>query len=437
MRIKIPFTRRTLAIGRKEAEASRQSVMYGSWFNTFADIVRNGGVRIDFDTLYTIYNNVVDVKQAIRKIQNAVLKGGWTLLNVNDQTKLPNAGQVAIANQFLDSSGFPFSVLKDLWVRDLDVAGNSYWLIRKNAGGGFLDLQPIDPRTMTIVSDKYGNVMKYIQSVFGSESQEFDPEEVIHSVMDYSTKNPMFGVSPIEAIVWEAKTEMSAQMSNFFFFENNAVPAHLLILEENLSDDQMKQLKDSLDDRFKGTKNRWKTGAIPFVKDIKAISPSQKDMQYIQGRAFSTKKVVVAFGVDAFILGYTEGIQRGNADVIYTEFYENTVRPYEQLFEETINSVLFPRLGLNEIKFVINQAKYNNDEVIANRTRQDVLSGIMTINEARQLRNLEPSDNELADELLFGGMLIDDLGEEVKEIAEEVKKKNDLRFKGIHNLLNE
>lgn len=70
-------------------------------------------------------------------------------------------------------------------------------------------------------------------------------------------------------------------------------------------------------------------------------------------------------------------------------------------------------------------------------SRADVASGIISINEARKVRGLNESDNALADELLVGGLPLDDLGfeanEAIKNLGVQLEKKRDQMF----NLLND
>ncbi len=437
MKLKIPFTDKFIVLGKKSVEAAKQSFSYGALMNTFDQMLQGDGYRIGFDTLYLIYNNVVDVKMAIRKIQDAVMRNFWRFTAAGNERKEGDAAQVKYAESLLERKEMSMARLKDIWVRDLDVAGNAYWQLLKSVGGQPLGLKPIDPRTMTVVSDKYGNPLYYLQSVNGFNPVRFEKDEIIHSVRDYSTANPVLGVSPIESFVWEARTEMASQMSNYYFFENNAVPAHLLIMDENLTEDQLKTVESDMQRNFRGPKNKNKHGMIPFLKDIKTIAMSQKDMQFIETRQFTTKKIVVAFGVDSFLLGYTEGVQRSNAYVIRKEFYENTVRSYEIQFEDLINNFVLPAWGINNIKFRINLSKYEDAENLENRTRSDVMAGIMTINEARQIRNLDPSDNQLADELMYNGIILDDLGNEMLGLKTLIKQRLADEKSKVFNLLED
>lgn len=181
----------------------------------------------------------------------------------------------------------------------------------------------------------------------------------------------------------------------------------------------------------------WKAGIIPFVKDIKTITPSQKDMQFIESRKFTTKKVVVAYGVDSFLLGYTEGVQRSNAYVIRQEFYDNTCRPYENYIEEVFNNHILPTWGLDRIKLKVNVSSYDDIEQLENRSRNDVTAGIITINEARHVRKMPPADNELADELLINGQPLNDFAAQMQAVTAAVKEKMLEQRKKAFNLLDD
>jgi HK97 family phage portal protein len=441
MKFKIPFTDQTLYLG-KAAQAAKQSLVFGSWNNTFTDLVEGGGYRIGFETLYTIYDNVVDVNAAIKKKTRATAREGYRWVHVDDEDKDPDVAEMKLAEELINNNGMSFNKMKKSWVKDRNVAGNWYLHVEKNKSGKPLALAIVDPRPMIVVADQYGNVVKYIQQVWGKDPVEFDTDEMVHDIYDPSSKNPLLGASPIESIIWEAKGEMAAQMNNFFFYENNAVPAHLLITEEKLTTEQYKEIKKGMKKEYKGVKNRFKAGLIPFVKDIKTIVPSQKEMQYLETRTFTTKKVVVAFEMHSGLLGYTDKVQRGNMQEVRKDWYESSIRPDELAFEEAVKQVL-KLAGITKIRMKVNPSNYENRRETSDIARNNVISGIITVNEARKQQGLEPTDHEMADELLMNGVMLDDINADLNEFTKEYINKVrakakylDLEAKKMNNLLS-
>lgn len=437
MKINLPFGAGTVYLGKKDATLAKQRVVYGAYQNSMSDMLSNADAyRVGFETLYNIFNNVVDVKSCIKKRQMATAKEGYKLVNARDESLLPDQREVQLVNEVLNNTRSPFNRWKNNWVRDRLVSGNHFLFPVKDISGNPVYITSVDPRTMTVVSDKYGNVIKYIQRIAGQDTTVFDKNEIIHTVADYSTSNPIMGVSPIESIVWEARGEMAAQTTNYYFYENGGVPAHLLIVEEELADEQLAKIKQSMDENFRGSKNRFKAGLIPFVKDIRTIAMSQKDMEYLETRKFSTIKVCSAFGVDPFLLGYTEGVQRSNASIIRKDFYESVIRPEELELAEVVNTILFPLLGVGNIKFKVLESNYDDEKTERELARYEVLAGMRTINEAREVLGLSSSDNSLADELMFNGTLIDDLGNEANQLALKTIESTLEKKRAMENLLS-
>ena len=435
MLFKIPFTK--LHVGTKESIAEKIAYGYGAY--------SNGGlfghsVRISLDTLYTIYNNVVEVKQSVRRIQNDFAKEGYEMvLKSKPDINADDSASGKIVREVFQNPKMPFSIYSDLWIRDRMVAGNAYTHLEKQSlNGKVFRLNLVDPRTMKIVADSFGQKKAYIQSVMGKDVVMFEPNEILHSVYDFSTNNPVLGCSPIESVVYEAKTDMAAQKAGYYFYENNAVPSHLLIIDGKLTQDMADKLKKNINEQYKGVENRFKAGIIPFVKDIKTISPSQKEMQFLEHRRFNIEKISTAFGVDPFLLGYTKGVQRSNAHIIKKDFYENTVRPMEVLFEEMVNTELLPALGITDVIFKIKPSDYSDKQTIRIQNRADVQAGIMTINEAREGLGLDEHENEFADELLVNGQLVDDLGTDLETLGqnEDLEEKVDGLMEKVSNLLD-
>lgn len=139
------------------------------------------------------------------------------------------------------------------------------------------------------------------------------------------------------------------------------------------------------------------------VKDFKILALSNRDMEFIEQRKLTTEKVCTIFGVPKSILGYTDTVNYSNGREQRKEFLEGTIRPYENDFEHIINTLLFMfRPDLYQKYYVKCDGEQLEDtEELHNSQRQDIMSGVLTINEVRVDRGLEPLDEENADKLLI------------------------------------
>lgn len=378
MKIKIPWTNIVLSLNAVDGKTNSPYV-YGSRLGQYgsADM---GNYKLSYDSLYSAYRNQGDIYACIREWRENVGAGGFKLVNPTDpETEVPEGLQTQVLD--ILNYWYPWRTFKGRVVRDLGVAGNAYAHITKAVQGDtVIGLQLIDPRTISIVCTEQGDIIKYIQKV-GQKTVEFPPEEIIHFMIDSDPNHEIFGFSPMESVIWEARTDLSAMMANYYFFENQGLPAAYYILDENLSKESAKEATALISEQFKGTKNYNRSGVLQGVKEIKTLNISQKDMEFLGGREFTTGKICAAYGVPKFMLGYTEKTNYNNGDNLMKKFYKGTIQPIEEAFDEVINEFLV-RIGLgSSVKFQTNPQIIDEQADIEERAMKELQGGAITLHQ--------------------------------------------------------
>lgn len=204
-------------------------------------------------------------------------------------------------------------------------------------------------------------------------------------------------------IVYDWLSDLEAMKNNYFFYQNSAIPSALLILDENLSNDEMQMVKDQFDAQFKWSQNNHKTMLAWWIRDIKTLSMTPRDMEFINQRNLTTEKVSAVFGVPKTILWYTNNVNYSNGQTLRKEFIEWTIRPYEKDFEYMLNKCLqMFRPDIAEKYWV--KADWDQFEQTQEEKQtqvEDIRHWIRTINEIRVERWYQKSDDENADKLLI------------------------------------
>lgn len=372
------------------------------------------GFRLDLDNMYTVWRSSTDVFGCVRVIRQTMGLGGVFLYDPKDPMK-EKACSPADAQRLMDVMGYQyggFRKFKNEATKHFLISANTFLEKVHNLDGEPLGLKVIDGRTIAIVSDEFGNVYRYIQTATGQfgakgDSVVFESDEVIHwKGLDIDPDNDAWGMSPIENSLWEARTDLAAMLSNYFFFENDAVPAVQYILNDNIDPEDAKKITEAIKKQFKGPKNRHKSAVMGGVKEIKTIRISQKDMEYIVGRKFATSKICAGFGVPPVMLGYTEGVNYTNHEGQQENFYEGTVVEYEEAFAEMVNEEIIPWLGLEgRVGFRFRAATFEAKETLWNRAIEARKAGLIPIDEARALVAKDPIDplvnGDIGKQLLF------------------------------------
>jgi HK97 family phage portal protein len=385
---------------------------------------------INWRVLYSEYRRHPDVFACVREIADGVGGNGFRWLNMNDPEVEPNKQSVALAEGIL--TGFlpgqsPRSLLRNTTKHQM-IGGNAFWALNKNqTGSEIVEAQLLPPKNISIVL-KNEEVVKYLFEKPGYEPVSYEPEEIIHFAYDTDTESELWGMSPLEVLVWEVRTDLGAMFSNYAIFTQGQRGVHY-ILDPELTKDQQDTAIDMIKKQLGGAKNRHRAFAMAGIKEVKTLEVSPKDMEFPLLRKMATEKICAAFGVPKSIIGYRDTANEATASKTdRRNFHESTVRPIEEYFAEKINGELLPVLGINDIAFNFNPTSFDEIEDNEKRAKELVTGGLITPNEGREMTGRQLiDDNELANELLIGTtmQLLRNIGSGASS-AEMIKAVNDL-----------
>lgn len=304
------------------------------------------GIRIAPKDLWQIYRMNADVYSCIRELKQGVGDGGYVFVNPKDEEVEADPATVAFLVRFYKNSG-GFTRIKKQAIRDAQISGAAFFEIIKDVTGSIFGLKRLDPRCMYIIADVYGTILAYVQRVHGSSDVIFEPNSIWHYRPDDDPNNVLLGMSPLETALWEARTDISAAQSNYAFFENDAVPSNLYILEKGFTIEEKREAVKAINEQFSGSANRHKSAILDGVKEVKTLSMSQKDMEFVIGRKFNTDKICSVYGVPKYILGYTESVNYSNGEGVLRKFYQSTLQPMEDDYRDA-KMELYNQIGIGD-----------------------------------------------------------------------------------------
>ncbi len=413
--MKIPFL--NFEIRRNNAQPKSVQSYRGE--SLLSSTMSHEGVRVAPKDLWQVYRLNADVYSCIRELKQSTGAGGYQIMDKRDiEVEAPQAERSFIEQFFKNSGGL--GKIKNNIVRDCSISGNAYFEVVKNALGQPYSLKRLDPRTMYIIADKHGTVIRYVQRVWGNEAIDFTIDEVVHFVLDDDPDNELLGMSPLETALWEARTDIASAESNYYFFENDAVPSNVYILEGSLSAQAQKDAFEQIKAQFSGAKNRHKAGVLAGVREIKTISMSQHDMEFVVGRRFNTEKVCSVYGVPKYMLGYTDGVNYANGLNMRADFYSGTIVPLENFIASVFNEKVFKLIKAENSVLVYGPQNYG-EELEANRFYLDELrAGVLTLRQYKTKTGQDVSEEDeqemmIDKHILHNGasaLLLEDVGVE-------------------------
>jgi HK97 family phage portal protein len=176
------------------------------------------------------------------------------------------------------------------------------------------------------------------------------------------------------------------------FFRNSVQPDFVLLTNENLTDAEVEDFYHRWEARYQGPGNAHRPAIANFIRDIKTMGFSQREMDFIQGLRWSLEEVSRAYGVPKPLLSDFERATFSNINAAERMFWRNTIVPELKFFEEQLTRMLLPRLGYPdlglEFDLSVIEALQEDENQRVSREAQLLDRGVLTINEVRRQRGL-------------------------------------------------
>lgn len=365
-----------MAVKKKERRDSTASPILRAAFAATDQPVAVSSMK----TWYEVWRRNPDVRACVDIVSRTVAKGGVEAKRNDMMVETPETD--ALIDSFMANKGA--IILHSM------VGGNAFVAAKRNMEDNTVGVEVLDPRFVTVYSvDAVPSRYVYQDPMRQNRQYSYAAEDVFHWKSTLDPDNPAYGVSPVETIVYDALGDDRAAMANFAFFDNNALPANMVVLKEGVTQDTADKLKEQMQLKYGGAKNSGRSGVMSTAIDkVIELGTGKTEGRFLDMRKVSTEKVCAAMKVPKAMLNYTDGVNYSSSEVQYATFIEQTVRPFESAFEEIMDYFLAPYgCEAEVIDEHISQAKQWSDVAIKLKA-----AGIIDQNEAREYVGLEPVD---------------------------------------------
>lgn len=290
------------------------------------------------------------------------------------------------ADSFLDRPGrfSPFE-WSELVVGNLVLHGNAFLQHVYDGAGRIVDLWPVHPSCVSVEWTPDGRKLFTIQT--DTKQVVLTDTQMTH-VMGFSLDG-LRGISPISAARQSLGTGLAGDKAAAKMFKNGALISGMVTPDEDVSADEAKQIQESLAGRMQGTDH---AGEIVVINRRLKFSPwtvSAEDAQFLQSRAFQVEEVARWFGVPPHLLAQTDKQTSWGQGVAEQN---RGLRAYTlQPWTRRIEAKLTPLLPIGKsAEFDYSQLIAPSPEIEIDLLIRQVESGLLTIDEARKIRNMPP-----------------------------------------------
>ena len=328
----------------------------------------------------------------------SLISGTIATLPLKSYRDEPDGSRKRVPSVF-DHPGGPDGLTQFEWTElvlvHLLLWGNAYLAHQVGGAGQLVGLIPLHPSAVDVKqvqskeeAARYYPYTKYFTVTMADGSQrDYTPLEITHVMA--ITLDGLKGLSPISVNRQAVGTGMAGDLAAAKMFSSGMMISGLVTAEEDVDEAESKLIKEGLDKKVAGVDN---AGQLAFVNRALKFTPwtmPATDAQFIESRAYQVEDVARIFGLMPIHLAQTEkqtswgsGITEQNRGLSRYTLMPWTSRLEQRLSRLLVNKQLceYDYAGLlqgsaqEELQMLINQ----------------VAAGILTVDEARRIRNLEP-----------------------------------------------
>jgi HK97 family phage portal protein len=178
------------------------------------------------------------------------------------------------------------------------------------------------------------------------DGKSVEPEDVIQVIeVKPGAGNEGEGLAVSVAAGGEIVTEQAASTWQRKSLENRAVPAGILQLLEDTTDEQFDEVEARLTDTYQGALNAGKPMILGNEVKWLQLARTVVEMDLINGRKLTREGICAAFGVPPILVGILDRATYSNFDASELAFWKLTILPLMGSYIDSLNTELAPEFG--------------------------------------------------------------------------------------------
>lgn len=306
-------------------------------------------------------------------------------------------GRVQRTRSFLDEPGGPDGPTQFEWTETvlshLLLHGNAYLVHVYNGAGVIARLEPVHPLCVSVELPRPDDQQQPVGGKWfkvhleNGQMRILDARDLTH-IPALSTDG-VRGQSPIEVARNSLGIAIAADRAAAKMFANGLLNPILVSPKEDIEQEEAKDVKDGFQRNAAGWENAYEVAVVNRSIDVHQLTMSAADAQFLQSRHFQVEEIARWFGVPPHLLMQTDkqtswgtGVAEQNRGLART-----VLVPWASRIQERLSRLLpSPRF----VEFDMAGLERGSPSEEIGLLIQQVQAGLLTINEARHVRNLPP-----------------------------------------------
>lgn len=231
--------------------------------------------------------------------------------------------------------------LRELMVRSLDLSGNAFAKIERNARGQVIALWPLLPGDVQV--DKLPNGRLRYRIYFGNRPEVLLQEEVLH--IRGPSRDGIIGLSPIRIAAGALSLALAHQETAYSLSQNSLRPSGLVSFPQMLTGAQKSEYREQALMKLGGPANAGKLFLADGGAKFEQMSFSPEDAQFLESRKLANEDVARIFGLPPTSVGITDKATYSNTEQEARALVQNALGPLAGRIEAAMGRCLLTDVG--------------------------------------------------------------------------------------------
>lgn len=287
--------------------------------------------------------------------------------------------------------------------------GNVFLRVVRDGLGIPRELWPLRPEAVRIRTDEVIGVASY-EVVIDGRIYRVRLEDMIH-LKTWNPDSAHWGCSVIYALRNDIAADRHATSWNRNHFERGGLPSTWFQPEEDLSAQQLRQVRKTIEGEMGGIRNQGRPGVLPMNLKAFTLGAPHKDIEWLAGQKWAREKIGTALGVPPFLMGQWESVAYANVDAQRETFWLFIEEELQGILDE-LNAVLAPEFDelFGAVRLRLESESIERLQESSDRRTERVAKlkdrGLLTINECREELGFPRSEIEGTDELFVPANMV-------------------------------
>lgn len=295
---------------------------------------------------YEMYRQHPVVHAAINRKAAVASSGGLAFKtpNTEDTENLPKT-KVNKLRTFLRKSNI--RKLLRLTYKDLDIYGESFWVIILDGNQQPMKAMRLNPRYMVAILTE-GVITSWKYGTVGPDAIEYSDSLVLHFARE-DPESDVIGMSPLHPLQRAVAQDIFAAEYNEAFFRNSAQTG-IIFITKTSNAGEAERNRTWIEQNYVGAAAAHKPLLIEGDVDVKHSVANAAEMEFLQGRMFLREEISMALEVDLDQLGVHTSSNRSSGREAEMRFDADIIEPMQSIVEDEINDkLILGLLGFDDI----------------------------------------------------------------------------------------